>query len=76
MDKWRRGFPVLPGRYVCVVDDPHQGVVTMHILINSHHDALACSGGNKTLIGRQTIRAYKRDERREGNEPDTGRYSN
>ena len=71
MDKWRRGFPVLPGRYVCVVDDPHQGVVIMHVLINSRRDAIAYSGGHKTLIGRQTIRAYKRDERREGNEPYT-----
>ena len=65
MTRWKCGKPVLPGRYVCVVDDPHQGVVTMHVLINSHHDAIAYSDGHKPLIGRQTIRAYKREERTE-----------
>ena len=57
MNKWRRGFPVLPGRYVCVVDDPHQGVVIMHVLINSHHDALV----NGRHIWIENIRAYKSD---------------
>ena len=71
MNKWTRGIPKKPGKYVCVVNEPRQGVVTMHVLINSHHDAIAYSDGHKALIGRQTIRAYKRDERREGNEPDT-----
>ena len=72
MNKWTRGIPKKPGKYVCVVNEPHQGVVTMHVMINSHHDAVAYSGGHKALIGKQTIRAYKREERREGNEENEG----
>ena len=47
----------MPGRYICVVNDPHQGVVTMHILLNSHRGALV----NGRHIWIESIRAYKSD---------------
>ena len=57
MTRWKCGKPVMPGRYICVVNDPHQGVVTMHILLNSHRGALV----NGRHIWIESIRAYKSD---------------
>lgn len=60
MERWNRGIPVLPGRYVCVVDDPHQGVVIMHhVLVNNHRDAIVIGENRKFLIDKENIRAYK-----------------
>ena len=64
MTRWKCGKPVMPGRYICVVNDPHQGVVTMHILLNSHHGAIAFNDGHKALIDYNTIMAYKPEEER------------
>ena len=60
MKEWKRGIPVLQGRYVCVVDDPHQGVVIMHhVLVNNHRDAIVIDDKHKFLIDKKNIRAYK-----------------
>ena len=66
MEKWKRGIPVLPGRYVCVVDDPHQGVVIMHhVLVNNHRDAVVVDDNRKYLIDKKNIRAYKSEIRKD-----------
>ena len=66
MEKWKRGIPVLPGRYVCVVDDPHQGVVIMHhVLVNNHRDAVVIDDNRKYLIDKKNIRAYKSEIRKD-----------
>ncbi len=58
MNKWTRGIPKEPGKYVCVVNEPRQGVVTMHVMINSHLDAIV----DQKHINLKWITAYKTEE--------------